>query len=734
MPDASDRRPSLNLKPTEAGGLMHTLAPFESSQDHVQHDTNPNQDDIFSIDSIDNEVTEKEPTPRIHPAPHPNIYQKDETHKPFYERFWGPWGWEIIAFLVAFSWSVATVVVLAKYNGEVQPSWPYNITLSAFLALSATIVRTLLLIILEEVIGHSRWSWFQVPRPLYHFEIIDQASRGPWGSLYYLARVHSSVLHPSTIATVVLLLSLGISTFTQQAIRSVTCVKPDSTTEAWVRTAQIIYDKDNIIMPPNIDIPATQALFQGPDTNNKQSSFYCPSGNCTFAATDGISYSSLGVCSKCVDVSSEMGYVVKDHIPDGADEADLPGQVSSPNKDIYCQWPKRNRTSEARLGPDTRVGAFQCNTSSSTITPQSCEIELSYSSANFTSYWTMDATEDDWDSQVAQDPTFATRFGMVTATLSGIGMEAGVPHIGKACNIPGQSTDESAALQNKSSQFYSVCWLYPCIKHYSGLVSNGKLQEIIIKTELLPLQTDEATQESGFDSYAYGSYIDPCYINGMRVDHSQMPPAFTGDNYSPNNSETVDLDCWYGFTGSIPLHFSRPLPSNWINGIPLALGQYWTIYLLSMPWYSNPDLMDPLGTISTGVENIATTMTNALREIGNNTHGGIGKAYGTVLYATVCTEINWPWFSFPAAIILATLYILVRTLVDSVHDQSPVRTWKSSVLPLLYYGLEKEDQKGGLETEHDLSRGAKKMKVCLRRDRKGDWGLENDSPEPPSVP
>ncbi|KAI0813844.1 hypothetical protein GGR55DRAFT_636092 [Xylaria sp. FL0064] len=724
MSDASDTLSSGKLNTAEVA-----VAPIASSHDYRHHDAKSNQDNTRSIDSPAHKVTNTNSTPAIQSAPYPEMYQKGETRGPFYQRFWGPWGWETVAFLVALAWSVATIVVLAKYNGEVQPSWPYNITLSAFTALSATIVRTLLLIILEEVIGHSRWSWFQVSRPLYHLEIIDQASRGPWGSLYYLARVHSSILHPSTIAVVVLLLSLGLSTFTQQAIQSVTCIKEDSTAEAWVRTAQIIYDKDNIILLPNIDIPATEALFQGPNSYNKQSSFYCPSGNCTFPATDGITYSSLGVCSRCVDVSSEMGYIVEDHTSDPIVEMNLPDLPYHPNKDIYCRWPRRNSTTEARLGPDTKVGAFQCNRSNSITTPQSCQIEVPISIANLTSYWTIDATEDDWDSQVSQDPTFAARFGMITATLSGIGWEAGIPHIGKACNIPGQPDDRPAAFQNKSSQVYSACWLYPCIKHYSGLISNGKLQETIIKTDLLPLQADETTQELGFDNNAYGAYIDPGYINGMRTDHSQMPPVFTGDNYSPNNSKTSDLDFWYGFTGSIPVHLSRPLPSNWINGVPLALGQYWMIYLLAMPWYSRPDLMDPLDTISTGIDNIATTMTNALREIGNNSHGGIGRANGTVLRATVCTEINWPWFSFPAAIILATLYILIRTVIDSVHDQSPARTWKSSVLPLLYYGLGKEDQKRELEAENDLSRDAKRTKVCLRRDRKGDWGLRNHSPE-----
>ncbi|KAI0182425.1 hypothetical protein EV127DRAFT_415130 [Xylaria flabelliformis] len=460
-----------------------------------------------------------------------------------------------------------------------------------------------------------------------------------------------------------------------------------------------------------------------------------PPENCTFGVADEITYSSLGVCSKCVDVSPEMDYVATNHTPEAIDE-DLSQLPSSPrpNKDIYCRWPKRNRTTEARLGPDTKIGAFTYDISNG-LMPNSYELDESYSIANFSSYWALNRSDDDWDPKVSQDPTFVTRFGMVIAVLSGIGKQchkAGIPPVGKACSIPGQWADEPTSLQNKSGHFYLTCWLYPCIKHYNGFISNGRLQETIIKTDLLPLQTRQINQdhENGYD--VYGSYIDQCYINGMKVNHSQTPPLFTGDNYSLNNSQTSDLNCWYGFTGSLPILFSRPLPTNWINGIPLGLGTYWMNYLLGLPWYSIPDLMDPFDTISTGIDNIATTMTNVLREVGNNSYGGVSKANGTALRADICTEIHWPWFSFPAAILFATLYIMIHTAIDSLHDSSPVRTWKSSVLPLLYYGLKKEAQKGQLEFRHDLALDAKRRKVCLQRDMKGDWGLENDTTGPSS--
>ncbi|KAH8162166.1 hypothetical protein CIB48_g6080 [Xylaria polymorpha] len=352
---------------------------------------------------------------------------------------------------------------------------------------------------------------------------------------------------------------LGINTFTQQAIQSVACVKADSTTEAWVRTAQIIYNEDGGAVLPNIDIAATEAIFQGRDTDNKQSSFYCPSGNY---------------------------YVITDHTPTSIDDNIFSMTGLRANKDFYCQSPTRNRTTDVRLGPNTPVETFDCSVSNGS-TPHSSQMVEYFTTANFS------------------NPAFATRFGMVTAILSGIGRQADIPPIGKACNIPGQRDDGPTSVSSKSSQIYSTN------------------------------QTNQTNQEDWYEFGIYGFYVDPCYINGIRVNHSQTPPLFTGDNYTPNNSQPADLDCWYGFTGSFPGIFTQQSlyygPSNWDGTVPSILGEYWLRYLLGFPWYLEPDFMDPLDTISTGIDNVATTMTNALREIGNNSYGGISKANGTVL-------------------------------------------------------------------------------------------------------
>ncbi|KAI0105101.1 hypothetical protein GGR51DRAFT_572132 [Nemania sp. FL0031] len=712
MAETRYRPLSLNLERMELGAFIDELVSNESRQNDSQTEIACRQgDDRPATSSIEKDSDTK--TSR-HPKSHRTVGDRRAARW----KHWNPWGWEVVTLLVAISLSAAIAAILAKYDGVMQPKWPYGISLSAFVALLATLIRSLLLTILEGVISHSRWSWLRKPRPLYQLEILDQAGRGPWGSLNYLTRMRR--LHPSTVSAITLILSLGINTFTQQAIRSVPCIQVDPTTEAWVRTAQTVLYEDSYSLPPkipNLDLFTAKALIQELDTTNEQSSFYCPSGNCTFATTDGVTYSSLGVCSKCADLAPKMDYVVTVEHPVDAE----------PYKTFWCRWPKRNSAGEERLGPDMPVGNFDCDESNGAV-PRSCTLNSYFMNTSFTSYWTSSIGEDDWDPHISQNPTFVGRVGMVLIGFSGIGPS--IDKLQSPCKIPIPMKSENSGppeLANKSSAAHSACWFYPCIKHYNGLISDGRLQETIIKTDLLPLLSNSTvwvgmnhTPVFGANRhFEYGSYIDPCYIDRGRVNHPTTTPFLIRDNGLSYRDRYHDPACWYGFGGFFDQLFMSSSQA-WGSAVPSGLGDFWLRHLQSLNWYRSPDLMDPLDRISMGMENIATVMTNALREVGNDSYGRPGKAYGTVLTTASCIEISWPWLYFPTAIVLATLYVLLYAVLDSIRDSSPMRTWKSSVLPLLYYGLDNNHRKGELTTEHDLSEDARQRKVCLRRDDKGD--------------
>lgn len=85
------------------------------------------------------------------------------------------------------------------------------------------------------------------------------------------------------------------------------------------------------------------------------------------------------------------------------------------------------------------------------------------------------------------------------------------------------------------------------------------------------------------------------------------------------------------------------------------------------------DLMDPLGKISTAMDNTAIVIANVLRETGNGSDGHPGRAYGTIMQAAVCTQIctqiDMPWFSFPEAIVLASYSICLGSYIGRQYSR-----------------------------------------------------------------
>lgn len=101
----------------------------------------------------------------------------------------GAWLQEILCCGISVVALIVLVVILNAYNGKPLPDWPSGITINAVVALLSTISRTAFLIPVAEGLSQCKWNWFKLKaRPLKDFDLFDQASRGPWGSLSLLTR------------------------------------------------------------------------------------------------------------------------------------------------------------------------------------------------------------------------------------------------------------------------------------------------------------------------------------------------------------------------------------------------------------------------------------------------------------------------------------------------------------------------------------------------------------------
>jgi hypothetical protein len=112
---------------------------------------------------------------------------------------------------------MAIIITLAIYNRHTLISWPHAISLNTVLSTLRVALKGFLMIIIASALGQSKWLWFSDKRhALLDFQVFDQASRGPWGSLLPLWRLRLRYI-PS-IGAFVTLLALASDAFIQQSV------------------------------------------------------------------------------------------------------------------------------------------------------------------------------------------------------------------------------------------------------------------------------------------------------------------------------------------------------------------------------------------------------------------------------------------------------------------------------------------------------------------------------------
>ncbi|KAF5515254.1 hypothetical protein CGCS363_v001682 [Colletotrichum siamense] len=145
------------------------------------------------------------------------------------------WWQEILWCAISLAAFVALVLVLKEFNQKPLPRWPSGITLNTIIAALSTIARTAFLIPVLEGLSQSKWAWYKKkPRPLTDFDMFDQASRGPWGSLGLLVRTKGWIV--GIVSALLLTSAIATSTLTQFTVtypsRNVT-ITTEGSAAAW---------------------------------------------------------------------------------------------------------------------------------------------------------------------------------------------------------------------------------------------------------------------------------------------------------------------------------------------------------------------------------------------------------------------------------------------------------------------------------------------------------------------
>ncbi|KAI1748211.1 hypothetical protein F4782DRAFT_518099, partial [Xylaria castorea] len=213
-----------------------------------------------------------------------------------------PWLWEFSLWTISSAAFGAQLAVLYAYAASPLPGLPYGITLNALISTLSAFSTSTLIAVASSIVGQQKWVHLSRAKvSLSDLALYDEASRGPLGSLILLAKAREWGI--TSIATIVIVLSLAITPFVQQS----TSIRFVSYQEILTSTsARLVYDND---APGYSSLSNTliaqfyQGLFflGSPQSLQRSLDLDCLRGNCTYKA-----FQSLAVCSECADISSHI--------------------------------------------------------------------------------------------------------------------------------------------------------------------------------------------------------------------------------------------------------------------------------------------------------------------------------------------------------------------------------------------------------------------------------------------
>ncbi|ORY63262.1 uncharacterized protein BCR38DRAFT_436349 [Pseudomassariella vexata] len=585
-------------------------------------------------------------------------------------RSWIP---EITSFLGSLLLLVAIVVVLRAYDGIPQPEWATGINLNSLIAILSTICRATMLVVIAEVISQLKWIWFDKIRPLGDLEMLDRASRGFWGSLRLL---FSHIRLPFVmIAAFVVVVSGAFGSFTQQAIRTSLCKVPVLGYNATVPVAHYVDSVEDAYVfqshgPVSFQLgnPMKSALVNAlttADDGTSRLNFNCPTGDCTFPDQgEGLSYSSIGMCNECVDITSSVR-----------------------------QWPGQNASYIDQMGLNLTITGMNNNQSIA---------------AAFTGYWSsITAEQPTYESLWGEDST-SQRVTYLTFTWAPCTINETDPVAGGDRNsglfynwiCPKSDYPYIPDMENSLAVLAVNCTFYPCLRNYKARVTNGILQETTVSHIRMK------GNSSLFDNPS--ALKEPCFIDGLRYDAKNISevPNINERNFTSiwKSGEVVEAptECVYRLSSVLAQGITQYMRDRFFEA------QCWwdsNNYSSNLSHVSCPDeawWLDALfkkgfatfDTVDSLMRNVSVVATNRLRTVGIDGNWRAPEyALGTVWNQTVCTNVDWRWIVLPVSLEFLTFCVLVVVVGLSWQERETRPVWKSSVLPLLFHGLKTDEQR-----------------------------------------
>ncbi|KAI8635246.1 hypothetical protein F5Y19DRAFT_5090 [Xylariaceae sp. FL1651] len=219
------------------------------------------------------------------------------------------WWWEIGAALLSIISLILLIILLSKANGLRLRSWALPIQPNSLISVLTTIAKTAMMVPVAACLSQLKWRHFlRRPNPLDQFQIMDDASRGPWGSFVLLTRAFKIRALIATALAFITVVGLGFEPSAQQILDFPERVTPETNVSAEVGVASHYTSKafvsDNTVwkLLPTTDLFKLQsAIVDGISGTVPEPNFNCPSDYCTWE-----DFTTLGICSAYQNLTSEI--------------------------------------------------------------------------------------------------------------------------------------------------------------------------------------------------------------------------------------------------------------------------------------------------------------------------------------------------------------------------------------------------------------------------------------------
>lgn len=135
-----------------------------------------------------------------------------------YDKYW--WFAEIVVLVMSIAAMVAITAILRHVQNKPLAEWTFYFQPNTVLSGLATLSRSALMFPIAECLSQLKWTYYwycKKGRMLQALEVIDGASRGPWGASKFFFKM-KKFLPVGFLASFVTLLTLGMGPFTQQIL------------------------------------------------------------------------------------------------------------------------------------------------------------------------------------------------------------------------------------------------------------------------------------------------------------------------------------------------------------------------------------------------------------------------------------------------------------------------------------------------------------------------------------